>query len=309
MSTRDEAGARRHYVVRIAAQRFALAADLVEEILPQSEFRALAAMPAHIPGVIRHRDHWIPAVDPRPLLGLEGVRGAASAVLRRGRQAYALLIDAADGVQVVHDDEIVTDHDAVRGAREYFEDRTGTITVLDADSLFRTPAPRRVHTDANERNAASAERVVLTCAVGPYVLAFPVECVLETRIGLENVKPAARPAPGLLGFIDHESVAVPVLSLAHRLQAGHVNATRVLVIATPHAKLAVAVQRVIGFVSVPVDQESDRHGLLQLMLVPGIRGVLSSAAGPLVEIDAAHLLDDAEWETFRTAASAASKSA
>ena len=309
MSTRDEAGARRHYVVRIATQRFALAADLVEEILAQSDFQTLAAMPAHIPGVIRHRDRWIPAVDPRPLLGLDGTPGVASAVLRRGRQAYALLIDAAEGVQLVHDDEIVIDHDAVRGAREYFEDRAGPVTLLDADSLFRTPAPHRVDPDAKAREAAFAERVVLTFAVGPYVLACPVECVLEMRADLENVRPAARPAAGLLGLIDHDGVAVPLLSLAHRLRAGRIDETRVLVIATAQSTLAVAVQRVIGFVSVPVKPRSDRHGLLQLMLGRGIRGVISSAAGPLVEIDAGHLLDDAEWEAFRNAASAESKSA
>ena len=309
MSTRDEAGARRHYVVRIAAQRFALPADLTEEILPQTDFRALGAMPAHLPGVIRHRDHWVPAVDPRPLLGLDGARGAAAAMLRRGAQAYALLIDGSDGMLMVHEDEIETDHDAVRGTREFIEDRGGAITLLDADSLFRTPAPRRVDANAHEREAAASERVVLAFGVGPFELALPVECVLEAHASVADMRSAARAAPGLLGFVDHEGEAVPVLSLAHRLQAGDANASRVLVIATPHAKVALAVQRVIGFVSVPVAHGGDSHSLLQRMLARGVRGVLRSAAGPLVELDVARLLDDAEWESFRAAMPAASKSA
>ena len=304
MSTRDEAGIRRHLVLRIGDQRFAMPAEHIEDVIPESRPRPLGALPAHMPGVIRLHGRWIPAVNPLPLLGMVGAPGTAAAILHRGTQTYALLIDGAEGVLMVDEDEILTDHDAVGGTRSFIEDGTGPVTLLDADALFHAPAPRRVDANARRRTVDASARVVLVFTIGPYRLALPAECIREAR-GRSSLRAPAPGVPGLVGVVDVDGRAAPVFSIARSLGVSMERSARVLLVETPRGTVGIAADATHGVASVPV-ANADAHPLLGALLAPILRGVLPGKAGPLVELDITRLIDDDAWEMVRAALHGAS---
>lgn len=89
-------GAGQVVVVRIADERFAVDAALVDEVVDGVHPHPLPGLPAHGRGVLEHRGEWLPAIDPAPLLaiGRTGAEPTAALIVRRGAVRFALAVDA-----------------------------------------------------------------------------------------------------------------------------------------------------------------------------------------------------------------------
>src|SRR5690606_6823450 len=141
-------GAGQVVLVRIADERFAVDAALVEEVVDGVHPRALPGLPAHSQGVLEHRGEWLPAIDPAPLLEIERADAvpASALIVRRGPVRFALSVDAV--LRVTERPRAIAGP-APSGSWEVgradgallLEDEEGVITVLRPDDLFRGDAP------------------------------------------------------------------------------------------------------------------------------------------------------------------------
>jgi hypothetical protein len=116
-------------------ERFALPANIVDEVLEAPNVRRLAGMPPHVAGVVLHRGTWLPAIDAAARLGLEPRSGRAAAlVVRRGRGRFALTADAVLGIR-----EWADTGDMGIATTDY-----GLVTPVDPNLLFRNEMAGRL---------------------------------------------------------------------------------------------------------------------------------------------------------------------
>ena len=90
-----------HVVVRLGADRFAVALSEVEEVLPVPPVTRLPGAPLWLMGVVNWRGRVLAAVDLRPLLGAERSPLASSArlvVVSDGSVQAGLLAEAVPGL-------------------------------------------------------------------------------------------------------------------------------------------------------------------------------------------------------------------
>jgi chemotaxis signal transduction protein len=138
----------RAVVFTVGEERFAILAAEVAEVLEEPSLSRLPGLPGHAAGVLRHRDAWIPAIDPAPALGLPpDHRRRAALLLKRGGRPVALLVDSVLGLRLLDPGRTAdlasatgaTAADSVRGT--IYLDEDGPITRFETADLFRTPAP------------------------------------------------------------------------------------------------------------------------------------------------------------------------
>lgn len=200
---------RAHVIFRLGAERYALDAARVERVLQDRATTPLPAGPAHLLGLVREHDDWIPVVDPAPALGAPAAgpdgRGTLI-VLRRGPVRYALAVDAVDAARAVALEEgpeggaLVREHD-------------GVASVLDPDELFTTdPPPEAAAGRADAASAHAAAIRLVAVRVAAVEGALPVTRVRE-------VLPYAAPRPlrdapdFVLGSVAVRAESLPVLDL------------------------------------------------------------------------------------------------
>lgn len=125
------------YVVFATEQeRFGVPADLVAEVLDNINVRHLAGLPAHIAGVMLHRDRWLPAIDAAVRLGLPGAkRRAAALVIKRGTSRFILLADEVLGIRSWQDETDVIRTDV------------GLVTPIDPEALFQNEWEQQAETE------------------------------------------------------------------------------------------------------------------------------------------------------------------
>lgn len=94
---------------RLEETSYAIASDLVEEVLPMLPIRQLPGAPESLLGVCTVRGEIIPVLDPRPRLGLEPWQPAVEAHLLSVRAAgkrAAIVVDEAEDVVTAQAAEI-----------------------------------------------------------------------------------------------------------------------------------------------------------------------------------------------------------
>ena len=219
------AGAAQVVVVRIADERFAVDAALVEEVVDGVRPRPLPGLPAHSRGVLEHRGEWLPAIDPAPLLEVErdGEVPTAALILRRGPVRFALSVDAVLRVterpRAIAGSAPFAEWDAGRedGAL-LLEDEDGVITVLRPDDLFRAAAPEDVgESRMTDRHAPAAPVPVVSFRLGTEAFGVEVQQVQEV-IAYQQPRRVPHAPEFVEGVIDVRGTVVPVVDLRKRLQ-------------------------------------------------------------------------------------------
>jgi len=256
-------GAGQVVLVRIADERFAVDAALVEEVLDGVRPRALPGLPAHSRGVLEHRGEWLPAIDPAPLLDIErgGAAPASALIVRRGPVRFALAVDAVLRVT----ERPRTIGPAASGPREagraddalLLEDEEGVITVLRPDDLFRAPAPEDTgESRMTDQHASATPIPIVSFRLGTDTFGVEVQQVQEV-IAYEQPRRVPHAPEFVEGVIDVRGTVVPVVDLRKRflLPATPPDAdTRVLLISLEHERIGLIVDAVTEVVHVqPTD--------------------------------------------------------
>ena len=251
------AGAGQVVLVRIADERFAVDAALVEEVVVGVRPRALPGLPAHSPGLLEHRGEWLPAIDPAPLLEIpRGAAEPASAlIVRRGPVRFALSVDAVLRV-TERPRAVVGPGPSGLGADEavLLEDEEGVITVLRPDGLFRGDVPEDAGESRMSDEHASATPIpIVSFRLGTDDFGVEVQQVQEV-IAFEQPRPVPHAPEFVEGVIDVRGTVVPVVDLRKRflLPATPPDAdTRVLLVSFGHEHIGLVVDAVTEVVHVP----------------------------------------------------------
>ena len=86
-------------MVRLGAQRFAIAAESVERMLRMAAFTSAPDLPAGVAGLLNLRGRTVPVVDPRPRLGLMPISPdpVHALLVSRTKHPFLLWVDAVEG--------------------------------------------------------------------------------------------------------------------------------------------------------------------------------------------------------------------
>jgi purine-binding chemotaxis protein CheW len=223
------------YVVFVTEnERFALPADVVAEVLDTIKVRHLAGMPAHIAGVVRHRDRWLPAIDAAARLGLPAQSSRASAlVVKRGSGRFILLADAILGIRSWDENRDVVKTDA------------GLVTPIRIESLFHNELELTGEEEA--MTSAANTTTVVVFKMGGEEFGTEITNVVEV---LEYRLPVHVPkAPAFLeGVIYVREAIFPVIDLRTRMEIAPGPATadtRYLVVLIDEERVALLVDGVV----------------------------------------------------------------
>lgn len=195
-----------HLVLAIEGERFGMPANLVEEVIEAPVVRHLAGMPAHVAGVLYHRDAWLPVIDAAPRLGLNARHQRKAAVLiRRGRSRFALIVDQVEGIRDWTDTSdlsvITTD--------------LGLVTPIDPNLLFR--AELDLEEEAEPMAAASTTVTIVIFKMNGEEFGTDISNVVEV---LEYRAPAHVPrAPEFIdGVVQIRDTVLPIIDLRKRME-------------------------------------------------------------------------------------------
>jgi purine-binding chemotaxis protein CheW len=107
-------------IVRIAGERYALAAGYLWRVVGAADIAPVPGAPQLLLGVMNLHGEVLPVFDPRPLLGLAGERPAGRVqvvVLGAERADLGLAVDAADEVIGLRTDQLHAAPDSLAPAR------------------------------------------------------------------------------------------------------------------------------------------------------------------------------------------------
>lgn len=296
MSGNAEPGrTRRAIVVRLGGERHAVPADAVEEVVDRPALTALPRLDRHVPGLLRFRDAWVPAVDPMPLIGARGRTTAGVAlVVRRGAARVALLADDVDGIVDLDDARLAGA--AGQGAAETvgaFVDAEGPVGLLLPDTLFRATLSGEEETAMRESPAEST--AVVAFRIGDTELGVPVGQVVEVA-PVQEVREAGRGGEPLAGALLRRGEPVPVLDLRPRFHTGPAaDASVVLVLAAGGRVFGLLADRVSDVVHVGPGDVAPLPAYLAGAAAAFVTGLARRGQRLLVLVDAAAFLSPGEW--------------
>ena len=215
-------------------ERFGLPADTVAEVLDNFRIRHLAGMPAHVAGVILHRERWLPAIDAAVRLGLPGRDNRAAAlVIKRGTSRFVLMADAVLGIRAWHDDSDVIKTDI------------GLVTPINPESLFQNEL--QLTAEEETMSTATSTTTIVVFRMGGEEFGTEIGNVVEV---LEYRDPVRVPkAPDFLeGVIYVRDSIMPVIDLRKRMEIQVTPATadtRFLVVLIDEERVALLVDAVV----------------------------------------------------------------
>lgn len=251
-------------VVRIGDECFTLPAAGAEEVLEAAHVAPIHGLPPHFAGVCRHRDRWIPAVDPAPALGLPPAPRPSAVVLRRGAFVYALTVDALLGLR---------DGDADEPASR-----------VDPDSFFRAEPPAAPQESLMTGQTAAPPLAVVLLRIQGEDVGVDIARVHEV---LAYRAPAAVPhAPDFVeGIIHVRGAVLPVVDLRRRLglpPADHTDETRVVVADLDGDRVGLVVDGVTEVVRIPADDVSEPPRLFRGLAGELLLGIASVGGRPVL---------------------------
>ena len=236
-----------NYVVFMTeSERFGMPADLVAEVIDHLQVRHLPGMPAHVAGVVRYRDRWLPAIDAAVRLGLPGrEQRDAGLVIKRGSSRFVLTADEVLGIREWNEDSNIIKTDI------------GLVTPIDPETLFH-----------NELTQAAEEEVMTPPTTSTTIVVFRMgEEEFGTEIGsvvevLEYREPVRMPqAPDFVeGVIYVRDAILPVVDLRKRMEieGGPPTAeTRYLIVLIDEERVALLVDAVLEVAHLRGDDLAD----------------------------------------------------
>lgn len=224
-----------NYVVfSTESERFGLPADSVAEVLDQVQVRRLAGMPAHVAGVVRHRDRWLPAIDAAVRLGLSKREHRASAlVVKRGSGRFILLADEVLGIRSWSD------------ASDVIKTDLGLVTPINPDSLFQNELVLTAEESIMTPSTSTTSIVVFR--MGGEDFGTEISSVVEVLEYRQPVRVPRMPA-FLEGVIYVRDEIVPVVDLRKRMEvaaAPPAADTRFLIVLIDQEPVALLVDAVL----------------------------------------------------------------
>lgn len=285
------AGAEQVVLVRIAGERFAIDAALVEEVVDGVAPRALPGLPAHSPGVLEHRGAWLPAIDPAPLLDLprRGPTPASALIVKRGPVRFALAVDAVLRVAerpraVAVGAEPEAGEGAAAEAASLLEDEEGVISVLRPDSLFRGDLPEEARESRMSTEQLAAPIPIVAFRLGTDEFGVEVQQVQEV-IAFQRARPVPHAPEFVEGVIDVRGTVVPVVDLRKRfgLPAPPPDAdTRVLLTPLGHEQIGLVVDAVTEVTRVPPADISEPPAFFRGLAARYLAGLARARGGLLI---------------------------
>ncbi|HEX6558940.1 MAG TPA: chemotaxis protein CheW [Longimicrobiales bacterium] len=237
-----------HLVFQTEGERFGLPAQLVEEVIDAPAVRHLAGMPSHVAGVLKHRGHWLPAIDAAPRFGLSarGPRQAAL-VIRRGRTRFALTADTVLGIRPL---ELTRDMGVV------ITD-LGLVTPVDPALLFRADLnPDEEITVMPEANS-TVSLVVFTMAGEQF--GTDISNVVEVLEHRDTVH-VPRAPDFVDGVVQVRDFVLPIIDLRKRMElprSAPTLDTRIIVVLMDDERIGLLVDSVIEVAHIRADLLSD----------------------------------------------------
>lgn len=131
-----------HTLIRLADGRYALALDVVAEVLPLPDLTRLPGAPVWLGGIANWRGKVLPVLDLRPLLGAERRPAPTSArlvVLREDGVEAGLLVEGVLGLMTRSDElqEVpATVAPAAASILSGIVDHEGPVALLDVTSVL-----------------------------------------------------------------------------------------------------------------------------------------------------------------------------
>lgn len=185
-------------------ERFGLPANLVAEVLDHITVRHLAGMPAHVAGVVLHRERWLPAIDAAVRLGLpkRDTREAAL-VIKRGNSRFVLTADQVLGIRSWNDSSDIIKTDI------------GLVTPINPETLFQNELTLAAEDEV--MSTATSTTTVVVFRMGGEEFGTEISNVVEV---LEYREPVRLPkAPDFLeGIIYLRDAMLPVVDLRKRME-------------------------------------------------------------------------------------------
>jgi purine-binding chemotaxis protein CheW len=251
------------YVVFATEQEhFGIPAHSVAEVLDEVKVRHLAGMPAHVAGVVLHRDRWLPAIDAAVRLGLPArAQRAAALVIKRGGTRFILLADEVAGIRTWTDESDVIKTDV------------GLVTPINPESLFQNELEQQ--SEEEEDMAADASTTVVVFRMASEEFGTDIGKVVEV---LEYRPPVRLPKlPAFLeGVIYLRDDMLPVIDLRKRMElpaSAPGPDTRYLVALIDEERVALLVDAVLEVVHLRGDELSDPPALFRGLSAEYLHGL------------------------------------
>jgi purine-binding chemotaxis protein CheW len=223
-----------YVVFQTENERFGLPAHTVAEVLNDVQVRHLAGMPAHVAGVVLHRERWLPAIDAAVRLGLPARDNRAAAlVIKRGSSRFILMADEVLGIRAWHDESDVIKTDI------------GLVTPINPESLFHNEL--QLTTEDDDMSTATSTTTIVVFRMGGEEFGTEISNVVEV---LEYREPVRVPkAPDFLeGVIYLRDSILPVVDLRKRMEISTTPPTadtRFLVVLIDEERVALTVDAVV----------------------------------------------------------------
>jgi purine-binding chemotaxis protein CheW len=223
-----------YVVFQTENERFGLPADTVAEVLNDVQVRHLAGMPAHVAGVVLHRERWLPAIDAAVRLGLPARdKRAAALVIKRGPSRFILMADEVLGIRAWHDESDVIKTDM------------GLVTPIHPESLFQNEL--QLTAEEDDMSTATSTTTIVVFRMGGEEFGTEIGNVVEV---LEYRAPVRVPkAPDFLeGVIYLRDSILPVVDLRKRMEIPTTPPTadtRFLVVLIDEERVALTVDAVV----------------------------------------------------------------
>jgi purine-binding chemotaxis protein CheW len=318
----------------VAGQEYALALDVVQEILDTPE--ALAALPASealVLGVTPFRDTLLPLLSLRGLLGFttraERTDREKIVVTRVGGALVGLLADRMRSIFPA-DADLIEKIPRVLSARAGGEAKISAIyrgengrrlvSVLAPEQLFREDVMQRLKasggsTGEGDREAPGSqreERQFLVFRLGDDEFGLPIEAVDEVARVPDQITRLPRTPKFLEGVVNLRGEVLPVVDQRRRFDMPALDeraARRLVVVRTERHKAGLIVDSVSEVLRCPADEIEPAPNLSNetVKLVHGVVN-LEQAGRIILLLDPAELLTRAErglLDTFRAKAARA----
>ena len=318
----------------VAGQEYALALDVVQEILDTPE--ALAALPASealVLGVTPFRDTLLPLLSLRGLLGFttraERTDREKIVVTRVGGALVGLLADRMRSIFPA-DADLIEKIPPVLSARAGGEAKISAIyrgengrrlvSVLAPEQLFREDVMQRLKTSGGSAGEGGREapggqreeRQFLVFRLGDDEFGLPIEAVDEVARVPDQITRLPRTPKFLEGVVNLRGEVLPVVDQRRRFDMPALDertSRRLVVVRTERHKAGLIVDSVSEVLRCPVDEIEPAPNLSNetVKLVQGVVN-LEQAGRIVLLLDPAELLTRAErglLDTFRAKAARA----
>ena len=229
-------GSGRSLTIVVEGELYSLPAERVDEVLPGVQVSTLPGMPAHVAGVVRYRDRWIPLIDAGPPLGLAAGKRLHAVVLKRGRIRFALGVDHVAGIREEGDaDQEIT-------------------TSIDPDSLFAAQLPAgEEHDPMAESDVSAAPVSAVVFRIGRHELGIEITQVHEV-ITWRQPAPVPRAPDFVEGVIELRGEVLPIVDMRARLGVEVPPTgpeTRIIVVALGEERVGLVVDQVTEVSRIP----------------------------------------------------------